>query len=244
MTIWRYTEDGLLDTTFNGKRYRVFDSGNNYDAAHSVKIDNSGRIVVAGFSGTDFFRGTEMVIWRFDSDGQPDAAFGGNGMVSYPGGRGFALAIDASGRILVAGDINGHMTLWRYNGDGTPDPTFGDNGLITYDSAKMGFSGSIGASLAIDIFGRITVAGEGNYEPQPYIDREMVVWRYLSDGAPDANFSDDGVAIFNSGGTSVNGDGANSIAIDHSWHPVVTGFIGTGTYEVNDDDMAIWRIIP
>src|SRR6185436_18102721 len=91
-----------------------------------------GRIVAAGsasFAGT----GYDMVVVRFDSSGQLDAAFGAGGQVSTDFVGGTELAHDVvlqGGGIVVTGETDGaggnDFALVRYASDGTPDPVFGE----------------------------------------------------------------------------------------------------------------------
>jgi uncharacterized delta-60 repeat protein len=64
--LWRFNEDGTLDTVFNGVGFVAFDSGYE-DVADEAVLDGFGNIVVAGRSdnGTD----NDLVIWRYRNMG-------------------------------------------------------------------------------------------------------------------------------------------------------------------------------
>ncbi len=75
MAIWRYNNNGTLDTTFNGTGYITHNNpagGNpndSYEFGYGIIHDN-GRFVVTG-SGTDASFGTDdMIIWRYESSYQ------------------------------------------------------------------------------------------------------------------------------------------------------------------------------
>ncbi len=56
MAVWRYSENGLPDTSFNGTGYLLSNR-----VGHSLILDDSGRILVAG--STDYTNG-DMAVWR------------------------------------------------------------------------------------------------------------------------------------------------------------------------------------
>ncbi len=113
----------------NGVGFATHDSaagGGGQDEGHGVAIDNLGRIVVTGFgenaNGPD---NRDMAVWRYTDSGVLDTSFNGTGFVvddSATGGdfedHGYAITLDAQGRIVVAGDSTGNaldMAIWRIN---------------------------------------------------------------------------------------------------------------------------------
>jgi uncharacterized delta-60 repeat protein len=166
MTLWRYNTDGTLDISFGDddpnvvdpavrKGFAVFNiyssNVNPPERGLGVKIDGNGKILVVGESWNGFNASFEMVLWRYNSDGTLDTAFGDDdpnvadplvkrGLTVYhnaAGGAGddtgYAVAVDVNGRIIVAGSSYrgflgaNDMVLWRYNTNGTLDTTFGDD---------------------------------------------------------------------------------------------------------------------
>lgn len=103
LALARYRADGSLDAGFGDGGLLITNLGG-HDAAHAIVIDSAGRIVVAGSSDADF------AIARYVPDGSLDALFGYAGWAktdcSGSGSRDFswAIAIDADGRIVVAGE--------------------------------------------------------------------------------------------------------------------------------------------
>ncbi len=191
----RYNTDGNLDTTFgtNGKVITDF-SGSAY--AQALALDSSGRIVVAGNNITNV--SSNFALARYDTDGNLDATFGTNGkIITDFGGDDYvrALAIDTSGRIVVAGSFyptpgiaSSDFALVRYKTDGSLDTTFGTNGKVTTD-----FSGhnDRGEALAIDGQGRIVVGGYSFYQNDRFYS-DFAVARYNTDGNLDATFGTNG----------------------------------------------------
>ncbi|MCI0552868.1 MAG: DUF5050 domain-containing protein, partial [Anaerolineae bacterium] len=89
-----------------------------------------------------------------------------------------SLAIQADGRIVVAGETSSDFALARYNADGSPDAGFGSNGLVTTDFAA---SGDVAHSLAIQADGRIVVVGES--------DEDFALARYEGMATPQKKIS-------------------------------------------------------
>lgn len=199
MVIWRYNDDGSLDPTFAGRGWVLHDSaagGLDRDEGRALALDPLGRIVAAG-SSISPAGDTDMVIWRFDEDGLLDPTLGGRGWIVHDdaaggGGadEGNAVALDGSGRILVAGSSvnaagNPDMAIWRFEADGSPDVTFNEQGWFVHDGAAGGSGEDLGLAITLDSRGRILVAGSSL---TPDGSREMVVWRLLErgSGAPPA----------------------------------------------------------
>ena len=155
MVIWRYNDNGTIDTTFGGDVnptdgtpdgfivHHNAAMGNLHDVGYSIIIDSNSKILVAGGSTGSW---SDMTIWRYNSDGTLDTTFGDDvnpadgtpdGIVflhDTGGGNlddwGNSIVIDANGNILVTGFSSGSsgnwdMVVWRFNSDGTLDTTFG-----------------------------------------------------------------------------------------------------------------------
>src|SRR4029450_4467005 len=93
--------------------------------------------------------------------GDLDASFGGAGLVStdFGGGEGGSgVAVQADGRIVVAGSGDGDFAVARYNADGSLDTSFSGDGKQTTD---LGGSDD-GRAVAIQADGRIVVVGSSN----------------------------------------------------------------------------------
>ncbi|MEJ5362064.1 MAG: delta-60 repeat domain-containing protein [Spirochaetota bacterium] len=117
----RYYPDGGLDTSFGTDGKVTTPIGSSDDTAYAIGIDANGRIVVAGYvyNGSNY----DFALARYNPDGTLDTTFGNGGIVTTDFGVGddqaFCLAIDANGKIVVAGKArngsNMDFALARYN---------------------------------------------------------------------------------------------------------------------------------
>src|SRR5439155_1042843 len=135
----RYTAGGSLDSTFGSGGKVTTPIGDYDDEAHAVAIDGSGRIVVAG-STFNFDGNADFAVVRYNTDGSLDTSFGSGGKVTTPIGarddEAHAVAIDGSGRIVVAGStFSGSgffdFAVVGYTASGSLDLTFGSGGKVT-----------------------------------------------------------------------------------------------------------------
>jgi uncharacterized delta-60 repeat protein len=166
-----------------------------------------------------------------------DTNFGTNGLTVYDGGdydRGFGLAIQPDGKILVSGvrttligsDSDYDIPLIRFNTDGSLDTEFGQNGIAIFanDLREQSFD------LAIQDDGKILVVGESGDNN----DWALVVLRFNTDGSEDTSFGAGGLYRYNDVGT----DWGYGISIDTFGRIVVTG----QSYNGVDDDVIILRL--
>jgi uncharacterized delta-60 repeat protein len=172
----RYLTDGRLDATF-GRGGKV--ASHKPGGARAVALQPDGKIVVAGIGGDIF---GPFAVERFLRDGRVDTAFSGNGRVVVSMGdgeeSGQSVAIDADGRILVAGYTNvphefgdtgnGAFALVRFRPRGHIDQTFGVGGKVLTEFAE---GLALGTGLALQGNGKIVVAGwaGGNFGVARYL---------------------------------------------------------------------------
>jgi uncharacterized delta-60 repeat protein len=128
----RYNPDGSLDGTF-GDHGIARDSVGSNSGAEAVAIQTNGRIVVAGHGSGD------LAVARYNANGSLDPSFSGDGktLVDVSGAMdaAHAVAIDTSGRIVLAGEADGLFAITRLLGDTatnpSPTPTPGALGNIS-----------------------------------------------------------------------------------------------------------------
>jgi uncharacterized delta-60 repeat protein len=164
-----------------------------------------------------------------------DATFGSNGRVTTDFDHlsdrarhvlidanqawGAGLAIDAQGRIVIAGtvDSEGSRDLFvaRFSADGTLDATFGTGGIAIADFGR----GEIASALAIDSVGRIVIAGADQSLPSGAL-LDFLLVRYRSDGSLDPTFDGDGHDTTDFSGF---GDRTTAVRIDAVGRMVLTG---------------------
>src|SRR5262249_24585684 len=139
-----FLADGSLDTSFGtgGSVRTTFDTSPEvWDNVLTGALQEDGGIVVAGQTVDLLASRGDIEVVRYDASGALDQSFGSGGrVVSRLCGSSLAraAAIDAAGRIVVAGSLHcssspNHFALFRYLPDGTPDPAFGSVGVVGTD---------------------------------------------------------------------------------------------------------------
>ncbi len=228
----RYNTNGSLDTTFGSNGKVTTAVGAVGDAANAVVIDANGRIVAAGYSATST-PGIDFAVVRYNSDGTLDSTFDGDGKVTTAVGPSddiaHAVAIDTSGRIVVAGEArNGSdrdFAVVRYNSNGSLDTTFGVGGKVTTGIGSQ----DIAYGVTVDASARIVVVGE----TQNASNFGFAVLRYNTNGSLDTTLAGTGEVTTTVGTSSV----ANAVAIDASGRLVVVGAANNGS----NNDFALVR---
>lgn len=174
----RYTKDGRLDPTFDGDGIARVDVEPGADRARAMALQDDGKLVLAGgvsASGRD-----EWGLIRLGPRGHLDPTFGTHGRLVTDFGPGFdeayAVAVQANGRLLVAGRIRetskDDIGVLRLKPGGGHDRTFGAGGRVLTDVA----GGSDAArDLTIASNGKIVVTGEATVDGI----RRLVLVRYL-----------------------------------------------------------------
>ncbi len=151
--------------------------------------------------------------------GDFDPTFGTAGVtIAGIGGAdtGFAVALQADGKIVVAGttratanSTSDDFAVARFNTDGSPDTSFGTDGITTTDFAGFGDSGS---DVTIQADGKIVVAETSG--------GDIALARYLTDGTLDTGFGTGGRVYTDFlGGTSY----GNSVVVQSDGKLVVAG---------------------
>jgi len=116
--------------------------------------------------------------------GTLDTSFSGNGKRTKPPGRGYAVAIQPDGKILVAGSqtngFSANLMVARYEPNGSFDESFGKKGKAIID-----FGGYAEAySITLQGNGKIVTAGT--------LMEDFAVVRFKRDGSLDSNFGVNG----------------------------------------------------
>ncbi|MFB8794739.1 MAG: Ig-like domain-containing protein [Microcoleus sp.] len=229
----RYNTDGTLDTSFGtgGKVTTAIGPGN--DQVNAMRIDSSGKIVVAGYAHNG--SNNDFALARYNTDGTLDTTFDTDGKVTTAIGSsdefGNAMTIDSSGKILVSGFTNNSgnfdFALARYNTDGSLDTTFDTDGKVT---TAIGSFNEFGNAITIDSSGKILVAGPTHNGS----NFDFGLARYNTNGSLDITFDTDGKLTTAIGPGNDEGD---IITTDSSGKIVVAGYANNGS----NDDFALAR---
>jgi uncharacterized delta-60 repeat protein len=195
----RYMPDGSLDPSFGGDGIVITDFGF-AERVTDVELQADGKIVVVG---SDF---TQLVA-RYETDGDLDPTFSGDGMVSTNLFAGTdttrALAIDSVGRIVLAGSSDsGDMTVSRYTSAGIPDGSFDGDGKRTVDLGGVDKAESVaigggdkvvvaGTSASLFALARLNADGSldtnADADPGTHFDTDGIVTTDVGTGSDVAN---------------------------------------------------------
>lgn len=194
---------GQLDPTFSGDgRFTAGIPGNITITDGTAQSD--GKILAAGT--IDGPSGKDLFVARVTADGALDTSFSGDGIATVSIGTADALdaniALDASGRIILAGGTENSASVVRLLSNGSLDPSFSGDGITTITTP-----GGSGDDVAIQSDGKIvSLVGYGT------------LFRLTTSGDLDTTYGNNGFASMPS---SV---GGTALAIGPSDKAVVVGF--------------------
>jgi uncharacterized delta-60 repeat protein len=182
------------DSTFGANGF-VLPAYSGADQAHAVLVQPADqKILMAGF------RAGNCYVARFLPDGQADAGFGIGGRTEFKFGNsssyGYALALQADGKILVAGDASlSSAGLARLTASGMLDPTFDTDGRLTVPTPNVPvFDSDARLGLAVQPADQRIVLGITS-APDGAPNKMATIHRFLPDGSADLSFSGDGKAF-------------------------------------------------
>ena len=162
-------------------------SASSHDYGYSVAVQSDGKILVAGtsYTGSKY----NFALARYNTNGALDTTFDGDGKlttsISTGTDRAYSVAVQADGKILVAGESNFDFGLVRYNTNGSLDTTFDGDGKLT---TPIGSGYDFGRSVAVQADGKILVAGYGSNGS----NNDFALVRYNRNGSLDTTFDGDG----------------------------------------------------
>lgn len=212
----------------SGARGSVISAGSQdgQDYALTVAIQRDGKIVAAGESIGGCAEGS-CISWggvalaRYRPNGRLDTSFGRAGRVLTELGEddaAFAVAVQADGRIVVAGGGGwSGVTLIRYTRGGRLDSRFGNGGIA--QPALRDECGEWARALAIQRDGKIVVAGECLANEEEW--QKGLLARYTPQGRVDRAFGDGG-SVLTSFGPGEN-TSARGVAIQADGRIVIGG---------------------
>ena len=187
---------GSLDTSFAGGGKAIVPVDIADDYAHAMAVQGDGKIVVAGWGHVTTGYALELV--RLQRDGTLDTTFGTAGKVLTKIGSAAAeanaIAIQADGKILVAGSVNEapkgkSFALVRYNADGSLDSGFGSSGIVT---TSFGSQSDEAFAIAVQADGKIVLGGHAMSATRGL---DFALARYEADGTLDFGFGTNGQVL-------------------------------------------------
>jgi uncharacterized delta-60 repeat protein len=213
---------GTLDSSFNGKGYKLsLDDNNNNNGYYNgygkgIAVQPDGKIISVGYENS-YYTNNNFTIFRLNPDGSADNTFGNGGRVSVNASQYYnnwsearAVAVQADGKIVVAGiatGSNGYQAFAtvRLNSNGSLDNTFGNNGIVSTQFTNNGYYNySYAESVTIDAAGKILVGGgaieyynNNNYYYYYYYNYNYAAVRLNTDGSVDNSFANNGKFMFN-----------------------------------------------
>jgi uncharacterized delta-60 repeat protein len=142
----------------------------------------------------------QFAVTRYSHDGFRDFAYGSGGRavistqlpseIALPNG---SIAADGSGNVLVATSNEGNIALYRLDSRGAPDLGFGQAGRVFTDLGGV----EAATEVALQPDGKIVVAGSLQRGPTASGAADLLLARYLPDGAPDPGFGQQGAVVSN-----------------------------------------------
>ncbi|MBK9097422.1 MAG: T9SS type A sorting domain-containing protein [bacterium] len=197
----RFNPNGSLDNTF-GTNGIVSTQVGTSCGSNSMKIQNDGKIIVAG--GMMDSQGYQHFLTiRYNSDGSLDNTFGTGGIVTTTVGTGFQWGWDLAiqnAKIVVGGiqqlSSAQEFVLIKYNSDGSIDNTFGASGVV--HAMPLGISDYL-RSISLQTDGKILAGGfsviDSTGAPINNPQIGMSLMRFESSGNLDNSFGNSGVVV-------------------------------------------------
>jgi len=183
----RYTADGEVDTGF-GTDGLVLNTKAVSASSYGLAIQSDGKLVTGGWTSNSG-SSTDFLLSRFSAAGKLDSSFGdgGHGVLGIHTAFGNALAQQADGKLLLAGQDTNLFTpdalIARFTKDGALDTSWGNAGVARidwgtdYDNAK---------AIAVLPDGKVLVAGKTD-------THGVVLCRLNADGNQDTTFGTEGL---------------------------------------------------
>ncbi len=200
---------GDLDTSFANGGSQIPAPIDTYASASALQLD--GKLLVAATETPFSSNASQLSITRYNPDGSVDATFGGgDGIITDSALIPRTMAVEADGKILVAGldldPIHPETVLARYTSTGALDTSFGTSGYAKLSTAIDSYS----SFQILQANGKVMLASGSYFDGA----EDLYVTRFNSNGTLDLSYSGDGIATISSGtgdqavGAIANSDGS------------------------------------
>lgn len=187
--------------------------------ANDVVIQPDGKIVIVG--DTDGPVGPEVIVVRFEENGDLDSSFGDEGVERIPfletSVDAAAVALQSDGGIIVAGHtvssesgLASVMVARLLGTDGSLDDGFGVSGIVSTQVVLD----SKASDVAVDDNDRVVVVGSDS--------GSLVLARYKTDGSLDETFNTSGTLVIDDLNPVVGGTTRGGVVIQPDGKLVVT----------------------
>ncbi len=235
--IARYLCNGTLDSSFNAQGttpgWVVTDFGSLVfsSLAAAGTIQNDEKIIAVGHVYQANASVTSFATVRYNPDGTLDKSFNSRGLIPgiiitkitgpHTDDKAYAVALQADGKIVVAGATFGAIALVRYNSNGTLDTSFGSNGIVINSDA-----GQSAVDIKIQSDNKIVIGGGYEYE---MLSKATIV-RFVPNGQLDVTFNGKGY-VWDGFRTQGENEGiATSIALQSDGKILLAGFLATPNF--------------
>ena len=221
-SIVRYTQNGIIDTTFGVNGIVVLNELIILSFLNTVEylaVDNQDKILVQGNKDNN------IIVIRLLNDGSLDTSFGSglgyiilNDFVSLSAG----IQIDTSNRIVLACtvnrvDTNNDFATIRLTSDGIIDTTYGVNGYALCD-INGNMANDSAYKLILDKYDSSYVCGVTNIDGF----NNMAIVKYDMNGNIDTNFANNGILTIQIDNIDI---GSYAINIDTRDKLIVGGYL-------------------
>lgn len=185
------TENGLYDTGFSASGLRTYDFGWGRDADPKLLPVSDNKLLVAATGDQGYAQISTLT--RLNAGGFSDSTFADDGKLLLNEGL-QAVAVQPGEEIIVLRDNTSsnvsQATLERFFSDGDPDFAFGNNGML---EQPLGPNARLCKAVATQLDSKILVGG---YLSRPQTQEDFSIARFLSTGASDAGFGQNGQLFF------------------------------------------------
>ena len=193
----RYLPNGDLDPAFGDGGRVVTDVGGPSDFGFALAMQADGKPVLTGRAAINGGSAEVAAVVRYTPAGIPDDTFDGDGILLTSFGMSAeAVAIDSTGRLLLAGSLNGgfastrsDFALVRLDPTGAVDLSFDGDGLVTTDFPRgepttPTSNDEFAHDIVIQTDGAIVTVGTAQLD----VGADLAMSRHLPDGTLDSSF--------------------------------------------------------
>lgn len=220
MVVTRLTAAGALDTGFGTAGFTTYGPAQLPYAARAVKVLSSGRMLVAGDSGSG------VQVFRLLADGTLDSTFSITSINVGSNCTAAGMAIQSDGRVIVSGQVTRpagsdyDAFLYRVNANGGQDTTFGTSGRYVLSTS----TDHTVKTVAVQSDNKILFGGSLN-------SGSGYVARLTANGAVDNSFVSS-VGLYSFDLNSQAAESTTALALDASQNILVLSSITGGSHDV------------